>query len=412
VGAGAEGGPASRSAPAGRPLAVTAAVLFLVALALRPDLIGIGPLLELIQADLGASRGVVGLLATIPVVAMGVFSPAAARLGRRLGPDRVVILGLVAIAVCGVARGSATGIGLMLVCTVGVGAGIALAQTLLPAIVRARAAAHVPLITTVYVVGIQLGAAGGAALSSTLGTAVGWRAPLLAFGALAGTWALVWWWFTSRPAPAVAAPVRAPGRDGVLWRHPLVWILVVVYGTQSFVFFGVSSWLPGYLMERGWQAASAGQSVTVASLAGLLGTLLTPRLLRRTGSVRAALMATGSLATASLLALLVLPGAGLALAFLAGLGMGPLFPTILQLPIAVADDLDDVGSVTGIMLGVGYLFAAIAPTALGALRDLTGSFLPVMGALAGMLAVFVLSCLALAPDRVARGVRTSVGRSG
>ena len=53
------------------------AALFCVGLTLRPQIVGIGPLLPRIQSSLGISHGVAGLLATIPVLCMGVFAPLA-----------------------------------------------------------------------------------------------------------------------------------------------------------------------------------------------------------------------------------------------------------------------------------------------------------------------------------------------
>jgi MFS transporter, CP family, cyanate transporter len=46
------------------------AALFVAALALRPQLVGIGPLLPDVEADLGVSHAVAGLLGTIPVMCM------------------------------------------------------------------------------------------------------------------------------------------------------------------------------------------------------------------------------------------------------------------------------------------------------------------------------------------------------
>ena len=62
--------------------------LFLAALALRPQLVGIGPLLPLIQHDLDVTHAVAGLLGTIPVLCMGLFAPPASFLSRpgRLTP--------------------------------------------------------------------------------------------------------------------------------------------------------------------------------------------------------------------------------------------------------------------------------------------------------------------------------------
>ena len=51
-----------------RPLLVA---LFLAALTLRPQLVGIGPLLPSVQDDLDVTHAVAGLLGTIPVLCMG-----------------------------------------------------------------------------------------------------------------------------------------------------------------------------------------------------------------------------------------------------------------------------------------------------------------------------------------------------
>ena len=70
--------------------------LFLAALTLRAQLVGIGPLLPLIKTDLGVSHAVAGLLGTIPVLCMGAVRAAGrlpggadrrAERGRRDGAD-------------------------------------------------------------------------------------------------------------------------------------------------------------------------------------------------------------------------------------------------------------------------------------------------------------------------------------
>ena len=57
-----------------RPASILAG-LFFVALTLRPQIVGIGPLLPAIQDDLHTTHAVVGLLGTIPVLCMGLFAP-------------------------------------------------------------------------------------------------------------------------------------------------------------------------------------------------------------------------------------------------------------------------------------------------------------------------------------------------
>ena len=77
--------------------------LFLAALALRPQLVGVGPLIPKIQEDLDVSHAIAGLLGTIPVFCMGVFAPPGPYLAQRLGSRAAISACLATIAVFGVA---------------------------------------------------------------------------------------------------------------------------------------------------------------------------------------------------------------------------------------------------------------------------------------------------------------------
>ena len=57
-----------------------------------------------------------------------------------------------------------------------------------------------------------------------------------------------------------------------------------------------------------------------------------------------------------------------------GCGNGAIFPLMMTLPLDAADRPEQVAGVVGMMLGIGYCAGALAPLAIGALRDATGSF--------------------------------------
>ena len=85
------------------------AALFAVALTLRPQLVGVGPLIPSIRDSLHISHAVAGLLATIPVLCMGVFAPPAAFLSRRLGPRHALTAVLIVIGLAGLLRAVSPG---------------------------------------------------------------------------------------------------------------------------------------------------------------------------------------------------------------------------------------------------------------------------------------------------------------
>ena len=72
--------------------------ILLLAAHLRPALTGLTPLIGQIRVDTGISYGVAGLLTALPLLAMGVLSPIAPLLARRLGIERVLLASMLVLA--------------------------------------------------------------------------------------------------------------------------------------------------------------------------------------------------------------------------------------------------------------------------------------------------------------------------
>src|SRR5262249_10028671 len=100
--------------------------LFFAALALRPQVVGIAPLLPAIRDDLGLSHAVAGLLGTIPVLCMGLFALPAPGFARRLGSRRAVFLAVASIGAFGVVRAVVPGPVALIALTVPVAVGLGL----------------------------------------------------------------------------------------------------------------------------------------------------------------------------------------------------------------------------------------------------------------------------------------------
>ena len=151
---------ASPPAPPKAALGFAVLALFVASANLRPAIAAVSPLVNQIQTSLGLSSIGVSLLTAIPTLAMGLCAPLAASVGRRLGLHAGVLIGLAVIAVGSLARGAAAATWLQLSCAAVVGGGIAIAQTLLPAIVKTRFASRASLVTGLYTAGLGLGGGG------------------------------------------------------------------------------------------------------------------------------------------------------------------------------------------------------------------------------------------------------------
>lgn len=377
--------------------------LFASALSLRPQVIGVGPLLPEIQVDLGISHAIAGLLGTIPVLCMGLFAPPAARVLARFGSRSAITACLLVIAAFGIARAVVPPAVLVILLTFGVGVGMGLLGAMMPIAVKERFSHRPAFATGVYALGINIGAGVSAATAVPIADATfGWRGALLAFSiataVLAGIWLTMSRHEVRRPRGAVRPP-RLP------WRSGLAWLFVTIFLLMAVMYYGVNAWLPDTYVEYGWSEVSAAWLVAVLNLTALPCTIAFSWLADKIGSRRFYLAGGGVLASAALLGILLWPDGGFLWAVMFGISAGVMFPLVMTLPLDVADDPGLVGAVAGMMLGVGYGLGAFSPLVLGAIRDASGSFQAAMWTVAAVTIAVSLLSLALTRSRLERGLR-------
>jgi MFS transporter, CP family, cyanate transporter len=373
------------------------AALFLGALALRPQLVGVGPVIPEIDEDLDVSHAVAGLLTTIPVLCMGLFAMPAALVAARLGTRAAIGACLAGIAAFGLLRAAAPGAPLVLLLTVPIGVGMGLAGALMPVAVKERFAHRPAFASGVYTTGINLGSALSSALAVPIAAAWGgWRAALAVFSACTIFCFAAWLFFT----PPVRGERVQPAPPPLPWARRVVWALAIVFALQSIVYYGLVAWMPDSFQERGWSDATAGALLGVMSVAALPSGLIVPYLADRGGSRRQWLTLTAGMLLVATIGVATLPGGGWVWAALAGFGIGATFPLTLTLPLDVAHEAADTGAVVGLMLGAGYTITAVGPLGLGAVRDLTGSFSASLWVLVAVACAFVASVLPLSPERL------------
>ena len=394
------------------------AALVLVGTALRPQALIIGPLVGDIQSELGMSHGVAGLLGTIPVLCMGLLAPLGPVLAASVGPKLATAICVALVGAFGLARGVLPDAATVLLATVGVGVGMAVVGPVLPMIVRARLPNHPAAGTGAYVTGFVIGGTITAAVAVPLADAFGgWRAAFAIVSAFAFASLAAWVWLMPRDAGFVRV---APSMPSIPWRRPSAWLLGLIFGSQSILFYGCITWLPSTYIERGWPEADAGGLVALLTGIGLVATLAVPVFADRLGTRRSQLTAAGLLAVAGALVIALTPGEPpgspitLGATLLLGLGIGAYFPLALTLPVDVAGDARDAASISALMLLVGYLLAATAPVVLGLVRDATGGFDAVVWILVAIAVAMLPLALALDPARLRRagGAGLTPGRSG
>ena len=363
--------PPTATAPSRLPYGAIAA-LFLASIALRPQILAIGPLLPLIRTDLDIAAGIAGLLLTIPVLCMGIFAPFGPRIAARLGrADRVRRLPGPHRRIRDAARGRP---------------GCPAPPALDPRDRRRRRDGRRHPLDGGLAARLdatragdrrlrrrhraRIGAGGGDR-GPVAGPAHDWRQALLILS-IAAFLPIAAWLILIQPDPnSRPLEARAPRLP---WRSTTGWLLVLVFGLQSLLYYGVVSWLPNALVERGWAPADAGAMSGLAQWGRSADDARGPARGRPAGRSPRAAARLCVLSLIAMTGIVAVPDLAIAWVVLIGLGLGAIFPLVLTLPIDVADEPAQVGSVAALMLLGGYLISAGGPVLLGVARDLTGDF--------------------------------------
>jgi CP family cyanate transporter-like MFS transporter len=354
-----------------RPASILAG-LFLVALTLRPQIVGVGPLFPAIENGLDTTHAVVGLLGTIPVLCMGLFAPPAAYLSARVGTRTAITASVLLVGTFGLARAFAPSAALLILLTWPIGAGMGLAGALVPVAVKERFPLRPAGPTGVYTTGIQVGSAVSAFIAVPLAAWYGgWRASLAVISVativLAGAW-VVLTRHESTHERRLERPPRLP------WRSSVAWLLVLIFALMASTYYGINAWLPDSYVERGWSEERAGSLLAVLNFVAIPSSFLVPWLSDRVGGRRTWLAAMATSFVVGALGVVLVPEAAYVWVTALGLASGSMFALVLTLPLDLEDDAGRVGALVGMMLGLGYTIGAISPVVLGAVRDVTGNF--------------------------------------
>jgi CP family cyanate transporter-like MFS transporter len=337
-----------------------------------------------VMAATGLSASGASLVATVPVLCLGLFAAVAPALARRFGLERAVLLAL-GVMVVGMALRGGGGVFTLVAGGLVAGAGIGVINVLLPGLVKRDFADAAPLMTGFYSMALCAGAA----------LAAGATAPLR--GLFSGSWQLALAFWTLPVVVALAAAclawrgrLSAPAslvtrlRSVSLLREPLAWQVTGFMGLQSMLAYSVFGWMAPILRARGDSAVLAGIVVSVSVLSQVVASLPAP--------LFAARMARQSEATILSMLAVVLGFAGLMLAplwlqwgfaVLMGLGMGAAFALAILLIVLRSPDGAAAARLSSMAQCVGYSFASLGPLLIGVLHDRYGGW-------GGALALFVV----------------------
>lgn len=357
----------------GKLLVLVAIVIF--SLSLRAAVTSLTPLLGRISGDLHFGHAVTGILGMLPTLMFGIAGLIGAGLGRRFGLE-IATLAAVVITALGTGLRAVSADAWSLIVLSGVALfGMGLGNILIPPLVKRYFGNRIAAVSTIYILFVQLGTTVPAAVAVPLADAAGWRVSLAVWALIPLMAVLPWIGAVQQRRRHVAA-----GADNLsaprlpVWRSPLAWGLVLMFGMTSLMTYSLFTWMPEVLTAAGSSESLGGLAVAVFSGVGFLATFVAPWLSIRFANPFGFVVLFAVCMLIGLAGLRWAPLHGtLAWALLAGIGVSS-FPMSLTLINVRTRTSAGSASLSGFGQGVGYLLACTGPLLFGVLHDVTGDW--------------------------------------
>ena len=344
-----------------------AGLALLIGFNLRPIMAAIGPLLDILQQDLGLSSTQASLLTTLPVFLMGICALGGPWLQRWVGEVRGIALGMLLITLASAARFVIDSGSWLVVSAAVAGTGIAMIQALMPAWLKRNHPERAGSLMGLFTTGIMGGAVIAAASAAPAAAIGGWRL-VLGVALIPALLALIAWIRYAGGRQRTADRVILP------YRNTRAWYLLAFFGIGTSAYTLALAWLPAYYIDLGVTSVHAGYLLGALSAMEVVAGLAVSTLVHRFPDRRPLLTIVILFVLAGLGCLILAPMSLMLPAIvLLGLGIGALFPLSLIVTLDHADSPAEAGALLAFVQGGGYAIAALMPLLAGVIRDTMAS---------------------------------------
>ena len=345
--------------------------LVLTGFTMRVAVTSVGPVLADLRAGLHISDSTAGVITTLPVLCFAAIGSSAPRLAHRFGSHRVVVTSLALAAVGVLSRAFAGNVWLFGVLTLLALAGGAVANVLMPSLVKQHFPDRIAAMTAAYTTALAVGMTAATALTVPIAHAGGsWRVGIGCWAALSA--AAVLPWLATLRADRVPSDERTPPiRMARLARSRLAWAITMMFAFQSMQAYISFGWFATFFRHEGMDATGAGLRVALYAGLSIPVSIVIPTLaVTRLRPLIVAITASGALAY---LGLMTAPVGGSWLWMcLAGIGAG-MFPLSLTMLGLRSREPGTTAVLSAFVQTWGYLIAGAGPLLVGLLLDLTAN---------------------------------------
>ena len=368
--------------------------LFAISLVLRPPVAIIGPLLPELIEKIGLNQIQVGVLSAAPVFCFGIGAFMSPWFVKKFGLHKSMLIVLMVLMIS-IGFRALGGYATLLVGTLAAGLSIAVANVLLPSIVRVDYPKQVTILTGGYTTVLALSASFAASSAVPLSIGFGGWQFVLAIWLLPAVLAVLLWLPQLKNREPEAPQILSVATDerAAVMRSPITWAIVTFFGIQSLGFYCVLNWLPSVLIDAGESPINAGALLGLTTFVGVPTGLLLSSFFSKFKSLGPLGLALSLVSALGFSLLFIGQDLTLAGCVLIGLGTSATFPLSLTLISIRASTKAQTTTLSAVAQGYGYLIAALGTFAFGLLRDLTPNWQLSIGSLVVLTLVQAVSVL-------------------
>lgn len=347
--------------------------IVLLSLNLRPTAVSVGPVLAEVRAAFDMSGPVAGLLTSLPVVAFAVFGALAPAAARRFGAHRVTLVAVLAVVAGLLGRATTGSEALFLLLSLLALGGMAMANVLLPSLVKLHFPDRIGPVTAVYTTALSVGLTAALVLTVPISDALGgWRWGLGTWAGLALLAAIPWVALSAHDSNLEQAPRTVTFAQ--VAGTPLGRAMALFFGLQSLQAYAIFGWFAQLWRDSGYSATVAGVLAGVLAAAAIPLSLWLPNVLARSADPRRILFAVIALYPVGYVGLMVAPHRPAVVWALVVGAATATFPLILTLIGLRARTPEGTAALSAFTQSTGYLLAALGPFLVGTVHDATGGW--------------------------------------
>lgn len=359
--------------------------VWLIAFTVSILLQSISPLIPSIMNDFNISHSIGGLLYSIPILMIILFSFPLGMFSDRIGEEISIGIGIFLSVSSSFIQSLSPSFLFLIIFRAVFGLGFAICFLNLPKIVKENFPQNLSgTATGLYTTAIPFGAAMGIIFTKPLLLLTGgWRGVLSIWGFFGIAITLLWWSFlwvrrkNRRENPSEHLQFKYYQSRGLIGpkvslKKP-IFIAGFIFSLLNLLFYCTIGWLPTYLIEQGWDLSSSAGVTSLILFVEAPSVLFISMLSDRIGAKRAIMVICFLSLSFCSTVLAFKPSWSWFLSPIFGITLGGIFVLLLTLPVEIAKR-DRVGRAAGGIISIGYIGALSGPPLAGYLRELTGNF--------------------------------------